>query len=183
MTIFLFGVSNVGKTTIGKLLASKLDYEFYDLDDEVKKYYGITLEEYVNTGTLEERDRKRGNVIQRIMKDDRNKVVAITPIAYPENFIRFLRRKDVLAIELIDTPENIFERLVFSDENDVEYHDDKYKNAHKDYYLHEICEDIVYYSRYSFAAIENKFDMHGAQPGVIVERIIKEYALTTVIDE
>lgn len=53
MTIYLFGVSNVGKTTTGELLAEKLGYVFYDLDEEVKKYFNVTLEEFVNTGTLE----------------------------------------------------------------------------------------------------------------------------------
>ena len=57
MTIYLFGVSNVGKTTTGELLAEKLGYVFYDLDDEVKRYYDMTLEEFVNTGRLEERDK------------------------------------------------------------------------------------------------------------------------------
>lgn len=31
MKILLFGVSNVGKTTIGKLLAEKIKFSFYDL--------------------------------------------------------------------------------------------------------------------------------------------------------
>lgn len=36
MNILLFGISNVGKTSAGKLLAQKLGYDFYDLDEEVK---------------------------------------------------------------------------------------------------------------------------------------------------
>lgn len=36
MKICLFGVSNVGKTTVGKLLAERLDIKFVDLDEEVK---------------------------------------------------------------------------------------------------------------------------------------------------
>lgn len=39
MTILLFGVSNVGKTAIGEKLVQCLGYVFYDLDEEVKKYY------------------------------------------------------------------------------------------------------------------------------------------------
>ena len=79
MTIYLFGVSNVGKTTTGRLLAKVLDYIFYDLDEEVKQYFRVTLEEFVNTGTLRERDRKRGEVLDRIVRDKRDKVVAVTP--------------------------------------------------------------------------------------------------------
>lgn len=37
MKILLFGVSNVGKSTIGKMLANRINYHFYDLDEEVKK--------------------------------------------------------------------------------------------------------------------------------------------------
>ena len=63
MKILLFGVSNVGKTTIGKLLAEKIKFSFYDLDDEIKKYYGITLEEFVHTENLRWRDQKRGQMV------------------------------------------------------------------------------------------------------------------------
>lgn len=68
MKILLFGVSNVGKTTVGRILADKLEYDFYDLDEEVKKHYNMTLEEFVHIGTLYERDRARGFVIDKIMK-------------------------------------------------------------------------------------------------------------------
>ena len=34
--ILLFGVSNVGKTTTGRLLADQLNAKFYDLDEEIK---------------------------------------------------------------------------------------------------------------------------------------------------
>ena len=177
MTIYLFGVSNVGKTTTGELLAEKLGFVFYDLDEEVKKYFNVTLEEFVNTGTLEERDQKRAEVLEKIAGDRHNKVVAVTPIAYMDHIRKFLKRKNVLAIELRDTPENIFDRLVFSDENDVICHDDDYKNAHRDYYLRDIREDIRYYGTYSFRSIRNKFDMEGLAPEAVVERLVHDYYL------
>lgn len=37
MKILLFGISNVGKSTIGKIIADIIDYDFFDLDEEVKK--------------------------------------------------------------------------------------------------------------------------------------------------
>ena len=106
-----------------------------------------------------------------------NKVVAVTPIAYMEYIRKFLLRKNVLAIELCDTPEHIFDRLVFSDENDVVYQDDDYKNAHKEYYLKEISEDIRYYGKHSFKIIKNKFNMDGKEPALVVARLIEEYRL------
>jgi shikimate kinase len=86
MTILLFGVSNVGKTVIGEKLAQSLGYVFYDLDEEVKKYYDTTLEEFVKTGSLNERDKKRGLVISKIMESTVDKIIAITPIYYSSNF-------------------------------------------------------------------------------------------------
>lgn len=37
MKILLFGITNVGKSTIGKILSKKLNYDFDDIDDEIKK--------------------------------------------------------------------------------------------------------------------------------------------------
>ena len=67
MNILLFGISNVGKSSTGKVLAHSLGFDFYDLDDEVKKAFGITLEEFVSTGILEERDFKRCCVLKDII--------------------------------------------------------------------------------------------------------------------
>ena len=176
MTIFLFGVSNVGKTTTGELLSRKLEYDFYDLDEEVKKFYNTTLEDFVNTGSLEERDWKRGRVIDMVMRKKGNKVFSITPIAYPDHFNRYLACEDVLAIELQDSSEHIFDRPVFSDENDHVYKDDDYKNAHRDYYIREIKKDIWAYTP-SFLKVKNKFYMDGDSPERVVERIVAEYGL------
>lgn len=176
MTIFLFGVSNVGKSTVGSLLAHKLGYHFYDLDEEVKKYYDMSLEDFVNTGTLEERDGMRGTVIDMVMERGEDKVFAISPIAYPENFEHHLQSNDVLAIDLLDTPEHIFERLVFSNENDEIYEDNEYKNAHRDYYLTEIQEDILFYER-SYSKVTNKFLMNNDTAEIVVDRMVEEYHL------
>ena len=60
MKILLFGVSNVGKTTLGTMLAKRLGYSFYDLDEEVKREFHTTLEEFVHMENLRWRDQKRG---------------------------------------------------------------------------------------------------------------------------
>ena len=40
MKLLIWGVSNVGKTTIGKELSKRLNCKFYDIDDEITKIYG-----------------------------------------------------------------------------------------------------------------------------------------------
>ena len=178
MKILLFGVSNVGKTTIGKLLAEKLKFPFYDLDEEIKKYYGITLEEFVHTENLRWRDQKRGHIIKKILKLDEDMVFVITPISYTYNFEERIVADDILLIELCDSPENIFSRLVFSDEEDNIYTDVLYKNEHKEYYINEIKEDIHWYEQiFKKIGVKNKFTIDNDEPEKAVNRLIKEYGL------
>ncbi len=126
INILFFGISNVGKSSTGKVLAQSLGFDFYDLDDEVKKAFGITLEEFVSTGNLKERDCKRCCVLKDIIsKSNRSKVIAVTLISNDEHLSDIVSNDNTLSIELQDSVENIFDRLVFSDENDVIYKDDE----------------------------------------------------------
>ena len=179
MKILLFGVSNVGKSTTGRLLAEKIGYHFYDLDDEIKRYMGMTLEEFVHTGNLRWRDEKRGTVIKKLIKKKENMVISVTPISYTESFKTEIRdADDLLMIELYDTPENIFDRLVFSDENDHIYKDDEYKNKRRDYYLEDIQEDLKWYGRVNAdLGVENRVFIDNDPPKRVVDRIIAEFGL------
>ena len=138
MKILLFGVSNVGKTTIGTMLAKQLGYSYYDLDEEIKKEFQMTLEEFVHTENLRWRDQKRGRIIKKILAHEENMVFVISPISYTDNFCKRIIEDDILPIELVDTPANIFGRLVFSNTDDTIYKDDDYKNQHRDYYMADI---------------------------------------------
>lgn len=138
MKILLFGVSNVGKTKIGTMLAKQLGYSYYDLDEEIKKEFQITLEEFVHTENLRWRDQKRGRIIKKILAHEENMVFVISPISYTDNFCKRIIEDDILPIELVDTPANIFGRLVFSNTDDTIYKDDDYKNQHRDYYMADI---------------------------------------------
>jgi len=77
----------------------------------------------------------------------------------------------VIAIELQDSEEHIFERLVFSDENDNVYKDDAYKEKHKDYYMRDIHEDIVYVKRV-FEKIENKYFINNRPVNQVVDDLL-----------
>ena len=179
MKILLFGISNVGKTTIGTMLAKQLGYSFYDLDEEVTKEYKMTLEEFVHTENLRWRDQKRGRIIKKILAQGENMVFAISPISYTDNFGKRITGDDILSIELVDTPANIFERLVFSDINDTIYKDDEYKNQRLDYYMSNIKADLEWYGNvYSKIGIKNKFEINNDSPEIAVKRLIKEYGLS-----
>ncbi len=44
MKVFLTGISCVGKTAIGKCVADKLNYPFFDQDVEIEKFFGLPIE-------------------------------------------------------------------------------------------------------------------------------------------
>lgn len=75
-------------------------------------------------------------------------------------------------MELQDTKEHIFERLVFSDENDQIYKDDEYKEEHREHYLREIQEDIQYVKG-TFRAIQWKYFVDNKSPEQVAEEIAR----------
>lgn len=180
MNILLFGVSNVGKSATGKLLASCLKCHFYDLDEEVKKKLGITLEEFVSTGTLEERDSVRCSVILSLISIPFDKIIAVSPLSYIHPIRNVFSAENVFTIELIDSAENIFDRLVFSDEKDNIYKDDDYKNRYRDYYLKDIRDDLKWYGSV-YSAVKHKFDMKGKSVDDVTEELIKRYQLDSIM--
>lgn len=176
MNILLFGVSNVGKSVTGELLAQRLGYDFYDLDDELKKHLNTTLEIFVTTGTLLERDKIRCDLVNSLIARKGNKVIAITPLSYFQPISLLLSSADILSIELTDSVENIFDRLVFSDENDVVYKDDDYRCKHRNHYLSEISEDLKWYGSV-YADLKHHFHMSGRLPEDVADALIMQYRL------
>lgn len=74
-----------------------------------------------------------------------------------------------MPIELQDSAKHIFQRLVFSDENDNIYVDKEYKEAHKEYYMKEIREDILYVKQ-TFKKIKWKYFVDNKP----VEQVVSE---------
>ena len=184
MNIMLFGISNVGKTTIGRIVADKLGYDFYDLDEEIKKCYEMTLQEFIDTyWWLNARDKMRGEMIGEILRRGGDKVVAVAPMYYSSFFSKYIKKRIAIGFELQDSPENIFSRLIFTDENDQVYEDSaEYREEHKAYYLKEIKKDITFYKR-SFAKIENKFQINNDPPEIAADRFIEQFKLADTTNE
>ena len=169
----MFGVSNVGKTVTGKMLAEKLEYSFADLDEEIKKRFQTTLEIFMHDYPYQH---ERYEIKEKILRDLLNEykdnlVIAVSPIFHARYFNSLLNMERVIAIELQDSEEHIFERLVFSDENDNVYKDDAYKEKHKDYYMRDIHEDIVYVKRV-FEKIENKYFINNRPVNQVVDDLL-----------
>ena len=81
---------------------------------------------------LLERDAIRCRILKHLVHKTGNKAIAVTPMSCIKDIRYLFSSPDAVSIELTDSAENIFDRLVFSDENDVIYKDDDYKNQHKE---------------------------------------------------
>jgi shikimate kinase len=75
MLIFIIGYMGAGKTTLGKLLAERLNYHFYDMDDmfEISSGYSI-LNYFEKFGEDAFRHREREILLNHL--DDRQTVIA-----------------------------------------------------------------------------------------------------------
>ena len=147
MKILIFGVSCVGKSTVGNLLSKKINYKFYDLDEETVKYCNMSIDMFIEFyDSRIERDSIREEILSNIIENESNMVVAVPPILYNDYINDVIEQEDIIALELQDSVDNIFSRLIFTDENGKTLTDsEKYKNKHKNHYLNEIKEDIEFY--------------------------------------
>ena len=173
MKILLFGISNVGKTTIGKILSKKLNYDFDDIDDEIKRRYGRIENFKLEYIWDYERHKEKGKILKEMVKKyEDNVIIAVSPIFYFRFFSSLLKEKDVLIIELQDKPECVLERIEDLDENENAYRIEIIDEQERKYFLSEIKKDITYYKRI-YAKIPYKFDMNGQDAETIAQRLVK----------
>lgn len=118
MRIFLTGVGCVGKTTIGRKAAELMGITFFDLDHEVEKFFGTSIErlqmKYLSLHSFREEAAK---ALAHILKrpDSRKCLIALPPSGLMGGYLRVLKKTKGLRVVITDTPENILERIRFYD--------------------------------------------------------------------
>lgn len=163
MIIALFGITCVGKTTIGKIISETLGYCFYDLDAEIISYYKDTIEHIQKSCfNRNDYDDKKAAALKNILgRCGKNTIIAMSPIYYTIKYKKMFRDNHVLSIELQDSPENIAKRLIYTDENDVVIVRDDIdikRNMKED--IRDMKYFISYYKK-AFSKIENKYNIDG----------------------
>jgi shikimate kinase len=106
LNVALFGFMGVGKTTVGRLLATRLEYTFVDSDTEAEKEAGMRIGEvFASLGEPAFRALERG-VVQRLSAED-EQVIALGggAVLDPLN-IEHLRRSSKMVL-LTASPEEI----------------------------------------------------------------------------
>lgn len=150
MRVFVGGVSCVGKTTIGARLADLLTQQFYDLDAESQLFFGTSIERLRNSHlTLNGFRRDLAKALQHVLSrgESRNCVIALPPSGLMGPCWKVVQTtQDAFIVVLVDTPENILERITFYDIDSREVYrilsvDEKLG------YLQAIRKDIRYFKR------------------------------------
>ena len=107
-----------------------------------------------------------------------NAVIAVSPIYYTTKYKKLFRDNKVFSILLYDSPENIANRMIDTDDDD-----NVIENLERNY--KEDIRDIKYFiSRYKNAheRIEHKYDIAGktadAAAADLIETIIRPYLTT-----
>ena len=147
MKIFLVGVSCVGKTTIGKRLAERLGYAFFDLDTEIEHYVGTFIERLKAALVTEYTFRHKAALALKHLVRQQEKtpyVVALPPSGLMDHYYRVLKKEECVTIALHDRPEHILARITFYDRDSHPMHK-QLSAAEKAYYLREIKADIQYF--------------------------------------
>ncbi len=179
MIIYLTGASCVGKTTIGRMLATKIGYLFFDVDDEVERYYQKPIERIQDECfTMNGFREKASVVLDKILSNEGNMVVAGTPAGLKHSFLQVYKkhkkRKEIVSIHIKDTPENILERLTFFDKDSNPIHENL-DESKKKRYLREITADYNYFKD-SYERADLLIDINDISLNSIPNLIIKRLA-------
>lgn len=111
MNISLIGMSGVGKTTVGKILAKKLNANFLDTDDLIRKSVNLDVQEFLNvSGDKKFLDMEEKVIFEIEFDNNRPTVIATGGSVIYRKFIMKFLKKNTNVIFLNDTFENIFNR-------------------------------------------------------------------------
>lgn len=164
MRVYLVGVTCVGKTTVGRLLAKRLDYDFLDFDEETKREFKKPLlalhnQCFNNKGY---RDFTKPLLARLLKEHPSDVVIAMPPGGLFREYKSILDREhpDVVTVWMKDSANNIFNRLIFTDDEDNLITEPVINEDNAQWYLNDVRGDLEYYRRtHSKATVH--FDVAG----------------------
>jgi shikimate kinase len=162
MRIFLTGVSCVGKTTIGRKIADLLGIKFFDLDQEIKRFFDTSIDRLQNRflSTHSFRNEAAKALVDLLSRpDSRMCVLALPPSGLMGGYLRAIKKVKGNTVVLTDKPENILERIKFYD-LDSRPIEKKLTSKEKKLYLKKITKDITYF-RKSYQRASLQVDISG----------------------
>jgi shikimate kinase len=172
MRVFLTGVSCIGKTTIGAKLAALLGYSFSDLDEEIERLFGTSIERLQNRFlTMHSYREEASKVLIQIVTgaNTEDSIIALPPSGLMGGFWRVVKKAKGTVIVLTDDPENILQRIIFYDIDSRPIHK-HLTEKEKRLYLREIKKDITYF-RKTYGRADAEVNISGLTPDMAAVRV------------
>lgn len=161
MKIIITGISCVGKSTAGRILAEEIGYKFFDFDYEIEKYFNSYITALKRKYPIERTYREKASVVlSKILKEnDDHFIIAMPPSGLMDYYWRIIKKDDrIITIALQDKAENILKRIAFYDEYSKPMESPVTKENEK-HYLREIRLDNEYFGKsYKKAKIQYNID-------------------------
>ena len=151
MVICIFGMTCVGKSRVSRIMAKKIKskkpYVCFDVDDEIKKEYGtITKFQKAYPDPIARSIEKQKMIINSFK--ERNVIIPVSALHDISILLPYYKKRGFKFIEIARTIEDLFDRLIYTDDND-EYDEDytiKAKNKYKEKIIEELKADEEYFS-------------------------------------
>jgi len=183
MIIYLVGISCVGKTTIGKMLAEKIGYSFFDLDEEIQNYYQKSIEWIQDEClTINGYREKASVVLDKLFSENVDSVISGTPSGLKFSYLQVYKRhkgKELFSICLNDSFENVLDRLTFYDE-DSNPITERLDESKKKRYLKEIRADYNYFKD-SYDRADFQINIENVKLEKIPKMIIEEIGINELM--
>lgn len=149
MILYIVGISCVGKTTIGKMLAERIDFTFFDLDIEIQNYYKKPIERIQDKCSSIIAYREKASVVlDSLFAKNIDSVISGTPSGLKYSYLQVYKKhkadKDLYSIHINDSHENVLDRLTFYDKDSNLITEDL-NDSKKKRYLKEIKADYNYF--------------------------------------
>jgi shikimate kinase len=152
----------VGTTTIGRILADRRGWPFFDLDDEIERHFGTSIERLQARFLPGYSYRKECAVVLERIATANPDCVIVLPSGLRDAFLRVIRRVPGVTVAVHDTLENILERITFYD-IDSRPIDKHLTHEEQRLYLKEIKADISYFKR-SYERADLQVTITGLDP-------------------
>jgi shikimate kinase len=174
MRIFLTGVSCVGKTAIGKKVAELLGIKFFDLDQEIERFFQTSIERLQNRFlTVHSFRNEAAKALVHLLNgpDSGKSVIALPPSGLMGGYLRAITKVKGIVVVITDKPENILDRIRFYD-IDSRTIEKKLTSKEEKLYLREIKKDITYF-RTSYQRANLQVDISGLDVNQAAWKVIE----------
>jgi shikimate kinase len=172
MRIFLAGVSCVGKTTVGIKLAELLGCPFFDLDNEIERFFSMPIEHLQDKClTMYSFRQEASKALKHLLKreDSNNSVIALPPSGLMDSYWSVVKIDNGVTMVLTDDAANILKRITFYDK-DSKLIEKKLTEKEKPLYLKKIKKNITYFNR-TYKRADMSVDISGLGPEQAAKKV------------